>query len=200
MEELVNGVVQRTYTYGLNRISQSQLISGTWQTSFYGYDGGGNVRLLTDASGTVTDTYEYDAFGDLINSTGNTPSNYLYRGEQFDPDLGLYYLRARYYNPVTGRFLTRDPEPGDLSDPATLHKYLYVRHDPVNRIDPLGRADILEYPRVVTVPLAAATGIVALRQQIVCILQVTASVLQGVASSIGTPVSVSPDFANCTPV
>jgi uncharacterized protein RhaS with RHS repeats len=50
----------------------------------------------------VTDTYDYDAFGNKINSTGATPNNYLYRGEQFDPDLGLYYLRARYYNPLTG--------------------------------------------------------------------------------------------------
>ena len=47
-----------------------------------------------------------------------------YRGEQYDPDLGLYYLRARYYNPATGRFLSRDPEDGKASDPASLHKYL----------------------------------------------------------------------------
>ena len=42
----------------------------------------------------------------------------LYRGEQYDPDLGLYYLRARYYNPQTGRFLSRDPEDGNPNDPA----------------------------------------------------------------------------------
>jgi hypothetical protein len=54
---------------------------------------------LTNAAGAVTDTYEYDAFGNKINSTGTTPNNYLYRSEQYDPDLGLYYLRARYYNP-----------------------------------------------------------------------------------------------------
>jgi uncharacterized protein RhaS with RHS repeats len=50
----------------------------------------------------VTDTYDYDAFGNKINSTGTTPNNYLYRGEQFDSDLSMYYLRARYYNPLTG--------------------------------------------------------------------------------------------------
>jgi len=50
----------------------------------------------------VTDTYEYDAFGNKVNSTGTTPNNYLYRGEQYDTDLSLYYLRARYYNPTTG--------------------------------------------------------------------------------------------------
>jgi len=72
-------------------------------------------------------------------------NNYLYRGEQYDSDLGLYYLRARYYNPATGRFLSRDPEDGKTLDPATLHKYLYANGDPVNGIDPRGREDLVEY-------------------------------------------------------
>jgi RHS repeat-associated protein len=63
-------------------------------------------------SSAVMDNYNYDAFGNKLNSTGTTPNNYLYRGEQYDSDLGLYYLRARYYNPATGRFLSRDPENG----------------------------------------------------------------------------------------
>jgi RHS repeat-associated protein len=101
--------------------------------------------MLTDASGKVTDTYDYDAFGNLIHTTGSTPNVYLYRGEQYDPDLGLYYLRARYYNPSTGRFLTRDPDAGLIRVPATLHKYLYAAADPVNRIDPSGRAGLLMF-------------------------------------------------------
>jgi RHS repeat-associated protein len=92
----------------------------------------------------VTDTYDYDAFGNKINSTGTTPNNFLYRGEQYDPDLGLYYLRARYYNPATGRFLSRDPANGNAKIPATLHKYLYAAGDPVNRADPRGRESMLE--------------------------------------------------------
>jgi RHS repeat-associated protein len=55
-----------------------------------------------------------------------TPNSYRYRGEQYDPDLGLYYLRARYYSPATGRFLSGDPEDGKPFDPKTLHKYLYA--------------------------------------------------------------------------
>ncbi len=89
--------------------------------------------------------YDYDAFGNKINSTGSTPNNYLYRGEQYDSDLGLYYLRARYYNPTTGRFMSRDPEDGRKWDPKTLHKYLYASADPVNRKDPTGRDDEVEY-------------------------------------------------------
>ena len=90
---------------------------------------------------TFRDTYEYDAFGNEFTVSDSTPNNYLYRGEQYDPDLGPYYLRARYYNPLTGRFLSRDPEDGKPIDPKTLHKYLYAGGDPVNRIDPRGRAD-----------------------------------------------------------
>jgi len=143
-EESVNGVLQRTYTYGLQRISENQQIQGTWTPSFYGYDGFGSVRQLTSLAGGVTDTYNYDAFGNLLSSPGPTPNNYLYRGEQYDTDLNLYYLRARYYNPQTGRFLSRDPEDGNVKDPATLHKYLYAGGDPVNRIDPHGREVLVE--------------------------------------------------------
>jgi RHS repeat-associated protein len=52
--------------------------------------------------------------------------------------------RARYYNPITGRFMSRDPEDGKPWDPKTLHKYLYAGGDPVNGIDPRGRADEAE--------------------------------------------------------
>ena len=159
-EESVNGIVQRTYTYGLQRISEDQPISGTWTPSFYGYDGFGTVRQLTNLAGVVTDTYGYDAFGNLLSSTGTTPNNYLYRGEQYDPDLNLYYLRARYYNPVTGRFLSRDPkefEPlksrNKPVDSRKSHKYLYTGADPVNLVDPKGES-YLEY----ILALSLATG------------------------------------------
>jgi RHS repeat-associated protein len=152
VEELAGPIgaaaVTRTYTYGLQRISQnlSPAVtgSGTWTPSFYNYDGGGSVRQLTNSAGVVTDEYEYDAFGNSFTRQGTTPNNYLYRGEQYDSDLGLYYLRARYYNPSTGRFLSRDPESGVNFVPKTLHKYLYVGGDPVNMVDPSGR-DLVDY-------------------------------------------------------
>ena len=84
-------------------------------TSFYGYDGHGSVRLLTDATGAVTDRYDYDAFGNIISQAGSTPNVYLYSGEQNDPNLGLYYLRARYYNAQNGRFMTADSAEWDRS-------------------------------------------------------------------------------------
>jgi RHS repeat-associated protein len=157
LEEVENGAAVRTYTYGLQRISESQMVSGTWTTSFYGYDGAGSVRQLTNSAGAVTDEYEYDAFGNSFTKQGTTPNNYMYRGEQYDSDLNLYYLRARYYNPQTGRFLSRDPEDGNPTDPKSLHKYLYAGGDPVNMIDPMGREAEIEY-KVTIIPGGSALG------------------------------------------
>jgi YD repeat-containing protein len=81
--------VTKTYAYGLQRISENQLIGGVWTPSFYGYDGHGNVRYLTNAAGTITDTYTYDAFGLLTATTGSTPNAYTYSGERFDQNTPL---------------------------------------------------------------------------------------------------------------
>jgi RHS repeat-associated protein len=137
------------YDYGNDLISQDQLLDDghggfAWTESFYGYDGHGNVRYLTSATGDVTDTYDYDAFGTLIARTGTTPNSYLYCGEQFDADLGLYYNRTRYLNTDSGRFWTRDVYEGTVYDPSTLHKYLYAGSEPVNHADPSGELTLAE--------------------------------------------------------
>jgi len=81
----------------------------------------------------------------------------FYRGEQYDSDLGLYYLRARYYNPNTGRFMSRDPENGKANDPQSLHKYLYAGGDPVNMLDPSWRDDEEEEAYIDLNVMSAAT-------------------------------------------
>jgi len=144
VDELQGGTVARTYSYGLERISETQTLNSALATSFYGYDGHGSVRQLTNAAGTVTDTYDYDAFGNLVNQTGSTPNNYLFAGEQYDPALSLYYNRSRYLNTNTGRFWTMDPFAGDPQQPASLHRYLYAYTNPVNRTDPTGNLTILD--------------------------------------------------------
>jgi RHS repeat-associated protein len=152
VEETVNGAVQRAYVFGHALISQRQLIGGNWTTSYFGSDGNGSVRFLTDATGALTDTYNYDAFGALVSSTGSTPNDYLFVGEQFDANVGFYYLRARYMNPFNGRFVTRDTHDGTIFDPLTLHKYLYVANDPVNKTDPSGMFAQLAAVAVGTLP------------------------------------------------
>ncbi|PYX50242.1 MAG: hypothetical protein DMG76_35280 [Acidobacteria bacterium] len=89
-------------------------------------------------------TYDYDAFGNLIHSTGSTPNNYLYSGEQFDSDLNLYYNRARYLNVSTGRFWSMDSYEGDPGAPLSLHKYLYASADSIDRTDPSGNLELTE--------------------------------------------------------
>jgi RHS repeat-associated protein len=135
-----------TYVFGLDLISQTRGLT----TRYYGYDGQGTVRYLTDGSyvdavpgpnfGQVTDFYTYDAFGILTAHSGTTVNHYRYAGEQWDEHLGMYYLRARYYHPDVGRFWTMDTYEGSQSDPLSLHKYLYAHADPVNNLDPSGHA------------------------------------------------------------
>jgi RHS repeat-associated protein len=144
VEELQNGSVVRSYSFGLELIDEHQTIAGTPATSFYGYDGHGSVRFLTNASGAVTDTYDYDAFGNIVGSTGSTPNLYLFAGEQFDPDLGLYYNRARYLDVRLGRFLGMDVYEGTSQDPVSLHKYLYASNNPVSLIDPSGNEGLAD--------------------------------------------------------
>jgi RHS repeat-associated protein len=96
------------------------------------------VRALTSESGTITDTYIYDAFGILVGKTGTSDNAYLYRGEQWDADLGLYYNRARYLNAGSGRFWNADTYEGYDADPVSLHRYLYANADPVAFTDPSG--------------------------------------------------------------
>jgi RHS repeat-associated protein len=138
VEELVGGVVQRTYTYGRDLISQNHWNGSSWTPSYHLADGLGSVRTLTDASGSATDSYTYDAFGSQIATSGSTPNRYGFTGEQFDDDLGLYYLRARYYNQRNGRFLNRDIYPLNQSNPREWNRYSYVAGDPVNAVDPSG--------------------------------------------------------------
>ncbi|MBI1897640.1 MAG: hypothetical protein HYS04_14105 [Acidobacteria bacterium] len=111
---------------------------------FYGYDATGSVRQLTDAAGAVTDTYAYDAFGNVVARTGSTPNALLYRAEWYDASLAMYYLRARWYRPQVGRFVTADTYEGEEDEPGSLHRYLYAGADPVNRIDPSGLANTIE--------------------------------------------------------
>jgi RHS repeat-associated protein len=134
LEEYVDGALDAEYVYGLDLISQTRGGVG----SFYLVDGLGSTRGLTDASGGVVAGYSYDAFGNLVGSSGDVENDYLFAGEQFDGELGQYYLRQRFYDSETGRFTRRDVYEGELNQPITLHKYLYGNGNPVNYIDPSG--------------------------------------------------------------
>jgi RHS repeat-associated protein len=133
-EYLPSGVIAVSYIYGHDLISQFR----DTRTSFYHVDGLGSARALTDVNGLVTDSYSYAAYGDIIDHAGTTPNVYLFAGEQFDPNMDFYYLRARYYDPKSRRFTASDSFPGDPRHPITLHRYLYANANPALYIDPSG--------------------------------------------------------------
>ena len=120
------------YVYGVDIIAQQQA-----QRYYYVHDGLGSARQLTDESGEIAETYPYDPFGVPL-SAGTAYNPFRYTGEAWDAEAELLYLRARYYQPATGRFVTRDPWPGDEWQAGTLNAYLYVANNPVNRVDPTG--------------------------------------------------------------
>ncbi len=109
---------------------------------YYLYDGLGSTRQLVNASGTVTDSYGYSAFGELASHTGSTVNPFLFNAQQFDQASGDYFLRARYYDQTSGRFISQDPYSGSNSDPVSLHRYMYAHDDSVDRVDPSGNFDV----------------------------------------------------------
>lgn len=141
MEEHQGTSLINFYNYGISLISQVQ---PALATNYYGCDGHGSVRFLTREIGSVTDTYTYDAYGQIIGGAASTPNNYLYGGQQFDSDLELYYIRARYLDTDLGRFWSRDSYEGNSEDPLSLHKYLYCEGNPISRIDLDGHDDAAE--------------------------------------------------------
>ena len=134
LNEKVNNAIEIHYVHGDDLISQDSASN----IRYYHTDGLGSTRHLSDAGGSLTDSYDYAAFGELLNSTGASENRYLFTGEQFDSFTGNYYLRARDYNPRSGRLTQMDSFQGLEFDPVTLHKYLYVNADPVNFTDPSG--------------------------------------------------------------
>ncbi len=127
------------YTRGFELISRRE---GT-TASYYVYDGGLSVRALTNEAGAVTDTLVFDAFGNETDRTETTDNPYGFQGEEQDAT-GLYYLRARYMDPATGTFTTMDTYGGSLSDPMSLHKYLFANSNPVMYSDPSGHFTMTE--------------------------------------------------------
>jgi RHS repeat-associated protein len=151
-----SGAIQASYMLGNGQVL-TETRSGV--TSYYLDDGQGSVRGLTNNAGAVTDSYSYDAFGNLLTSQGTTVNPYRYTGQQFDSLTGLYDLRARYYDPTSGRFLSRDTAAIDFSSPVELNRYSYAEENPINLSDPSGQASLAEYRQLLYyIAAGAAVG------------------------------------------
>ena len=105
---------------------------------FYIQNAHGDVVNLTNTDGEVTKTYKYDAFGVEKNIDDSDTNAFRYCGEYYDKETATVYLRARNYNPTTGRFISRDSFAGRKSDPLSLNLYTYCRNNPLRYIDPSG--------------------------------------------------------------
>ncbi|MEO6045229.1 MAG: RHS repeat-associated core domain-containing protein [Tepidiformaceae bacterium] len=119
------------YVYGEGLVSQT---SGA-NTYYYLADGLGSTMKTVDATGAVVNGYTYDIYGKKTSSTGSQPNEFDFAGQQTDPT-GLQYLRARYSDPETGGFVSRDPlsaTPGWPGNPLG-----YVGGNPASRVDPSG--------------------------------------------------------------
>ena len=127
------------YIRGTNLVAKYNFCNGTKsEYTYYTQNAHGDVVNLTDETGKVTKTYKYDAFGvekDIDDSDTNV---FRYCGEYYDKETATVYLRARYYNPTTGRFISRDSYLGRRSDPLSLNLYTYCRNNPLRYIDPSG--------------------------------------------------------------
>jgi RHS repeat-associated protein len=139
------GLLEAEYTYTPQPYGHLISQERAGDSSFYHFDGIGNVRALTDNLGVQTDEYLYDAWGKVFSTTGTTSNPFTYKGEAGyyrDPDLGPendnYTLHHRHYAAGSGRFWSMDP----ARDDANL--YRYVRNNPVNSRAPSGLADLPE--------------------------------------------------------
>jgi len=127
-----------------NVFGGSSVISRTTAqgTDYYLYNGRGDVVQLTNSAGSVTATYDYDAFGNLL-TVNNHLNPFRYCGEYWDYETKRYYFRARYYSPATGRFTQRDKFLGFHTDPLSLNRYTYAHNNPIKYIDPSGYDAVL---------------------------------------------------------
>jgi RHS repeat-associated protein len=121
-----------SYLYGHDLLAQYD--SGTW--AYHVNDGLGSVRQLADLMGQVVQSHSFSPFGVPLGESGGEP--YGYTGEQWDASAGLVFLRARYYDAGTGRFISKDPLSGFVTKPQSLNRWVYVQNNPVNRRDPTG--------------------------------------------------------------
>ncbi len=129
-----NWNVKSKYTRNLIIDDPMAVEQGT-NTFYYHMDGLGSVVNLTDSGGSSIKGYIYKSFGEIYSETGSLVQPFTFTGREYDPESGLYYYRARYYDPRAGRFLTRDPIGFAGRD---VNLYRYVQNDPINWIDPEG--------------------------------------------------------------
>ncbi|WP_240422044.1 RHS repeat-associated core domain-containing protein [Paenibacillus periandrae] len=139
IEELdANGNVKARNIWGNELLWRAD--NTTNKSGYYFYNGHGDVVAIKDAAGNNINTYDYDIWGNVLSKTEGMNNPYRYTGEPQDDESGLIYLRARYYDPTIGRFISQDTVEGDLNNPLSLNLYTYVQNNPLRYTDPSGHS------------------------------------------------------------
>jgi RHS repeat-associated protein/uncharacterized repeat protein (TIGR01451 family) len=129
-----SGVLRARYIHGFGLVAR---VDGAGASAYYAFDAGGNTRQMTDGSGGIANTYDYDPFGIPLLTNETIPNSFRYVGRLgvMAEANGLQFMRARYYSGELGRFITVDPI-GLLGGDTNL--YTYAGNDPINASDPQG--------------------------------------------------------------
>ncbi len=127
------GSIVARYTFTQN-IDEPLAMQRSGSTSYYQADALGSVTSLTSSTGSVANTYTYDSFGKVTNSTGSLRNPFFFAGREYDKETSRYFNRARYYSPSTGRFISEDP----IRFLAGVNFYSYVGNEPTSFTDPGG--------------------------------------------------------------
>jgi RHS repeat-associated protein len=135
MEYDERGRVVSRYVHGPG-IDEPLALYKERETYYYHADGLGSITALTDKRGHVEQRYDYNSFGNLTQDGDNLDQPYTYTGREWDKETGLYYYRARYYDPMEGRFIGKDPL-GIYSNRYN-NQYMYVENNAINKTDPTG--------------------------------------------------------------
>lgn len=133
-----SGAIVNKYLHGPH-VDEPLAITTGKTTYYYHADGLGSIVALTDQSGKVVQTYEYDSFGNLKDQMNRFKQPFMYTGREWDKETGLYYYRARYYDSMVGRFLSKDP----IGFGGGVNFYGYVRNNPISFVDPFGKDSLL---------------------------------------------------------
>ena len=140
MELDAAGNILANNVYGTNLLTRT--VEGT--TLYYMYNGHADVTALLDTKGSLVGSYYYDAWGNLLESSGSMKdkNSILYAGYQYDNETKLYYLNARMYDPKVARFLQEDTYRGKAANPLSLNLYTYCHNEPIMYIDPTGNTEL----------------------------------------------------------
>ncbi|RTE11540.1 RHS repeat-associated core domain-containing protein [Paenibacillus whitsoniae] len=131
-----SNLITANYIRGDRLLAKKDVSTG--QMYYYLYNGHGDVTQIVDTNGIIVNNYQYDEWGNITSQTEGIANSFKYAGEQYDTETGLYYLRARYYDPSVGRFINEDTYEGQIDNPLSLNLYTYVHNNPLTNVDPTG--------------------------------------------------------------